>query len=59
MCLVHVTVAEDDVVVAFIHAALRILTELVKSVAQSGFALCAFKENGQFDRVETLVADVA
>ena len=59
MCLVHVTVAEDDIVVAFIHAALRILAELVESVAQSGFALCTLKEYGQFDRVETLVTDVA
>ena len=59
MCLIHVTVAENNIVVTIIHTSLSVLAQLVESVAQSFLALCTFEENRQFDGIESLVSDVA
>ena len=59
MCLIHVTVAENNIVVTIIHTSLGVLAQLVKSVAQSFLAFCTFEENRQFDGIESLVSDVA
>ena len=56
---VDVAVGEYDVVVAVIHAALRLLAQVVEGLAQPFLALGALEYDGQLHGVEALVAYVA
>ena len=58
MGLIHATVAQDDVVVAIIHALCRLLAEFIQSLMQSFFALGGFEKHVEFYCIESLVADI-
>lgn len=58
MGLIHATVAQDDVVVAIIHALGSLLAEFIQSLMQSFFALGGFEEHVELDGIESLVADI-
>ena len=58
MGLIHATVAQDDVVVAIIHALCCLLAELIQSLMQSFFALGGFEEHVELYSIEALVADI-
>ena len=58
MSLIHATVAQDDVVVAIIHALCSLLAEFIQSLMQSFFALGGFENHVKLDGIESLVADI-
>ena len=58
MGFIHATVAQDDVVVAIIHALCRLLAEFIQSLMQSFFALGGFEEHVELHGIESLVADI-
>ena len=58
MCLIHATVAQDDVVVTIIHALCCLLAEFIQSLMQSFFALGSFEEHVEFYCIESLVSDI-
>ena len=59
MLTVNVSVAENDVVDAFIHAVLSLLTQFIERTAESAFAFLYVKEDRELCGVESLVTDVA
>ena len=58
MSFIHATVAQDDVVVAIIHALGSLLAEFIQSLVQSFFALGGFEEHVEFYCIKSLVADI-
>ena len=58
MSFIHATVAQDDVVVAIIHALGSLLAEFIQSLMQSFFALGGFEEHVEFYCIKSLVADI-
>ncbi len=59
MLCIYVSVTQDDIVYAIIHALLGLLAEVVKGSTQACLTLRRLKEDGKFDGLETLVTDVA
>ena len=58
MGFIHATVAQDDVVVAIIHALCSLLAEFIQSLMQSFFALGGFEEHVELYCIESLVSDI-
>ena len=58
MLLVDVAIREDDVVHTLVNAGLSILTQLIECLTESLLAFLDVEEDGQFLRVESLIADV-
>ena len=58
MGLIHTTVAQDDVVIAIIHALGSLLAEFIQSLMQSFFALGGFENHVKLYCIESLVADI-
>ena len=56
---IHITVAQYNVVHPFADGLFRLLAKCCECFLQSGTTLCYFKQQGQFHRFETFVADVA
>ena len=59
MCLIYIAVAQNDVVIALVHATLCILAQFVDGLSQSFLSFGAGEEHGQLHGVESLVSDVA
>ena len=59
MFLVNIAVAEYNVIVAFVYAALGFFAERFKRFAQSFFTFAALEEHRKLDGVESLITNVA
>ena len=59
MAFINVSIGENDVVVALIHAAFGLMTERVERFAKPRLAFFALENHGQLNGVEALIAYVA
>ena len=59
LLLIHVPVAQDDVVDTLIHRLFRLAAQLIERAFQTGVTLLNLKQGGQLHTLKTFVADVA
>ena len=58
MCLVDVTVREDDIVHTAVNALFCLLAKIVKGITKTSLALLYLEEDRELNGLESLVADV-